>query len=290
MPGITFVIPNVFAGLAGPNVNVSLVDDNFIAVRNALSGLVAAVADLPNARGHLAGLTTSYSAVTTLGVAAGSARDSTNVADLTLAAAFTGTLGGTWVVGSGNAKLDAGAVAASTWYHAFVIGKAAGADPDILFSLSATAPTLPTSYALFRRIGSFLTTGASQITNFVQAGDYFRWLAYVADLIAANPGTAAVTRTMTVPTGVNVFWLGTVYQTDSAVANDTYLSDLAATDEVANNGTAQLSSGLANQSVAGQVEIRTNTSAQIRSRMSASGTSTIRLGTYGWIDRRGQDA
>src|SRR5579864_536102 len=36
-------------------------------------------------------------------------------------AAITGTVSGTFVVGTGQPKLDAGAVAATTWYHVFVI-------------------------------------------------------------------------------------------------------------------------------------------------------------------------
>ena len=70
---------------------------------------------------------------------------------------------------------------------------------------SVAAPALPTSYTKQRRIGSFLTNGASQIVEYIQDADRFQWKFCVLDIDVSNPGINAVTRTLaSVPTGVNV--------------------------------------------------------------------------------------
>src|SRR5437899_421050 len=165
-----------------------------------LDGLQAAVV----ARGYLAGLTLSTAgSSSTMTVAAGQAVDSANANVMVLASALNKTTS-SWAVGSGNGGLDTGAIAASTWYHFFLIKRVDTNVVDEVFSLSATSPTMPTSYTLKRRIGSGRTDGSSNWTAFSQDGDYFRWLASVLDINTTNPGTAAVTATLTVPAGVNV--------------------------------------------------------------------------------------
>jgi hypothetical protein len=62
---------------------------------------------------------------------------------------------------------------------------------------------MPSGYTLKRRIGSFRTNSSAQIIDFVQDGDEFSWVApFAADISATNPGASAVTRTLTVPTGL----------------------------------------------------------------------------------------
>jgi hypothetical protein len=58
-------------------------------------------------------------------------------------------------------SLDTGAWAFSTWYYVFVINGVSGT--ALLFSLSATAPTLPSGYTYLARVGSIRTQSA---TNF----------------------------------------------------------------------------------------------------------------------------
>jgi len=122
---------------------------------------------------------------------------------MTLTAAITKTTGA-WAVGSGNGGLDTGTVANSTWYHVYLIERPDTSVVDVLFSTSATAPTMPTGYTKKRRIGSILTDGSAHIIAFIQVGDRFQWSTPVADVNANNPGTSAVTRTLTVPTGIIV--------------------------------------------------------------------------------------
>ena len=158
------------------------------------------------------------------------------------------------------------------------------------------APTLPANYTKQKRILSFKTDGASHILPFVQDGDYVRWLASVLDINATNPGIAAVTATLaSVPTGVNVQWLGNaVIQGDNPTS--IYVSDLAANDEAPITRSAApgvpgetVNFQNANTNNSSQVMVRTNTSAQVRYRLSVSDAGIIvGLVTLGWFDRRGR--
>lgn len=257
----------------------------------------------------LVGLTLSNdggSPNTTLDIAAGatSSDDATlgNRVQMTLSSAMTGTTGGTWVVGSGQPKLDAGAVAASTWYHVHVIERTDTQVVDVLFSKEAVSPALPASYTKKRRIGSFKTNASSQIIAFIQQGDYFRLSATVLDWSFTNLGTSASTATLaSCCSGVNVQWVGSVLLHINAVPSTVLVSDLAASDEAptavaaaapaapgyttysASTGVAQLGGSMP--------PVRTNTAGQVRVRLSASDANTILgLVTWGWWDRRGQDS
>ena len=237
--------------------------------------------------GYLSGCTLSNNGLQALDVAACNARDSGDAVSMSTTAATTAkALQTAWAVGSSAGCLDTGTIAASTWYHVHAIQRTDTSVTDFLCSLSATAPTLPTNYTKSRRLGSVLTNGSSNIVSFTQDGDYFVWSASVLDTDATNPGTAAVTRTLTVPTGVNVQAIVTLFANANTGA---YLSDLAATDEAPSVSLAPLFHTTTAAAGAGQVVMRTNTSGQIRSRVSNSGGGEIiRIATHGWIDRRGK--
>ena len=70
--------------------------------------------------------------------------------------------------------LDTGTLAASTWYNVFAIYN--GTTLGVLFSLSATSPTLPTGYSYFTRIGAIFLDPSKNIISFTQAGSYAQWL------------------------------------------------------------------------------------------------------------------
>jgi hypothetical protein len=266
----------------------------FTPLISGVAAIVRATLGLAIPRSYLAGLTLSTAgASATMSIAAGQCTDSTNVSIMSLAA-FSKTTSA-WALGTAAGGLDTGAIANSTWYHFFVIQRPDTGVVDALISLSATAPTLPANYTLFRRIGSGKTNGSAQWTSFTQDGDYFIWAARVQDVSAANPGTAAVTRTLTVPTGVNVeaHFQGGVNNT-GAIATACYFSDLAQNDEAAASPfdlpqTAQAANSVINSGA--RFRIRTNTSAQIRTRMVASdANTTLIIATVGWYDSRGRNA
>ena len=258
------------------------------------SGTLLLASNIP-LRSYLAGLGMSTAGGSgTMSIAAGLATDSTGAVSLTIAA-FSKTTSA-FTAGSGNGGLDTGAIANTTWYHFYVISTAAGALTDILISLSATSPTLPATYTLFRRIGSGKTDGSAHWIAFTQDGDYFRWSASVRDVSSTNPGTSAVTATLgSIPTGVNVHALINALLTDASQANAIYLSDLSASDEAPSTSAAPgaqlVDNNLTSTAAAWGGTIRTNTSAQIRYRLVNSGASTVViLVSLGWWDYRGRNA
>lgn len=70
-------------------------------------------------------------------IAIGSARDSTNAADMVLASALTKQLDATWAVGTNAGMLDVGTVGNLT-YHLYLIKRSDTGVVDVLASLSAT--------------------------------------------------------------------------------------------------------------------------------------------------------
>ena len=237
---------------------------------------------------YLTGLTLSYSSTTVFGIAAGEAADSTNVSLMLLASAYTKTTS-SWAVGSGNGGLDTGAIGAASWYHVYLIQRPDTGVVDVLFSLSASSPTLPANYTLFRRIGS-LKTSSSQWVSFTQYADKFIWAAYVAD-VNGTPSASRVLTTLSVPTGVVV---SALFRAELTIAGSATLgmqlvaiieNDVATT---AVNGNLYVTSPTGNTCiVAGNYEILTDTSARIGVRGSAA-AGTVTVNTYGWIDTRGR--
>jgi hypothetical protein len=216
---------------------------------------------------------------------------------MALSSAYTKTTS-SWAVGSGNGALDTGTIANNTWYHVWLIERTDTGVVDVLVSASASSPAMPTNYTLKRRIGSMKTDASAQWVAFVQDGDLYQWVAPVTDISATNPGTSAVTRTLgSVPTGVQVqAFLQLVLANSGAGGSSVgYLSDLATNDmapsssfgdtpPAATPGSNVLQTG-------GRLYVRTNTLAQIRSRISFSDASvTLNINTLGWIDRRGRDS
>lgn len=134
---------------------------------------------------------------TSISVAAGQARDSTNVNDIVL-----GSLATINAAVNGLNGLDTGALAASTFYAVYVISSstlsnnsAAGnyKAPGALLSLSATAPTLPNGYDMFRRVGYVLTDGSVHILAFRQTGSGLAREMWYDALISVLAGGAAAT-------------------------------------------------------------------------------------------------
>lgn len=235
-------------------------------------------------RGYLFGLTLSTAgASTTFSIATGECVDSTFV-DLLSIAAFSKTTGA-WTVGSGNGGMDTGSVAANTWYHAYIIKRLDTGLNDVLFSLSATAPTMPANYTLFRRIGSIRTNGSSQWVLFKQLDDAFLWDVEDAGGSAWYNGattTSAQSKVVMVPTGIKV--LAKVRIQHSGNTN-TLISSLDQSDQSA-AGALNLSTSTS-QFQGVELDVRTDTSAQIRVR-STSTSGTLFATTAGWADTRGK--
>lgn len=249
--------------------------------------------------GLLYGLTLSNNstdATNDIDIAAGVAIDSTNAKFIKLAAGITKRLDAAWAVGTGNGGLDTGSIA-NTTYHMWLIMRSDTGVVDVLFSASASSPTMPANYDYKRRIGSIIRASAT-IVAFQQLGDVFRYRVPVMDVDTLNPGTSAVTATLSVPSGlvlaaiINAF----VFQSSGAGTGGnsdksllvTALAD-ADTTPATNVYTVRNINDSTNSGAMASVNVPTNTSAQVRYRMQLSGTGTrVQLTTLGWVDLRGK--
>lgn len=244
--------------------------------------------------GQIGGLILSRSTATTFSVSAGAARSENagTSRQMQLTSAFTKSLSA-WAIGTGNGALDTGTIAANSWYHVHIIRRDSDAAIDVLLSLSATAPTMPSGWVARRRIGSIRTDGTSQITPFTQEGDTFNWATSVTDVNATNPGTAAVTQALTVPTGVVVFPI-VAWSLNNTTTTPAFvlISPLTMNDQVPSSTLYSFAGqhGVVNSFGSTVIsDVPTNTSAQIRTRLSGSGASDFFRGvTHGWIDPRGK--
>jgi hypothetical protein len=188
-------------------------------------------------------------------------------------------------------KLDTGTIAASTWYHVFVIAKADGTTGG-LASLSATAPTLPSGYTVFRRVGSVLTDSSAHILGFKAAytgggtTEMF-WNASVLDINTTTLGTASTAFTLSVPTGIiceaNLqYFLWTV---NIIMMRSLDQPNEAPTGTAAPTATFGSSAAGANYG-AGHIRLRTSTASQIALRSDTANTKIL-VSTLGWVDYRG---
>lgn len=121
--------------------------------------------------GYISGGGLSFLTVSTVTLGASGfpsqARDSTDVFTIR----WTGLLTAN-ITASGANGLDAGSEAADTWYAVHVIGDEGGVQPTAsLLSTSATAPTLPAGYTVFRRVGWARNNGLSNFLRFTQTCD-----------------------------------------------------------------------------------------------------------------------
>lgn len=262
--------------------------------------------------GHLFGLTLSNNgsdATNDIDIAAGTCRDGSDTQNL-ICTAMTKQLDANWAPGTNAGGRYSGAAIANGTYHWYAVGKALGASQDYYAHPSGStdaqvlahlqAETGGASYLYVRRIGSIIRSSGA-ILAFSQVNDEFLLKATVLDVSAANPGTSAVTRTLTVPTGIKV-WAQITFagrNTGSGVAMDVAVTSLDTNDlavsETSPSGnkltqTGALATASGNAQVLAQVaSVRTNTSAQVRSRLGASDAScTLYIETQGWIDERGR--
>lgn len=117
---------------------------------------------------YVNGLDLTRASASTITATSGSARDSTNVNDIVSDSTLTFT---STSVGANG--MDIAAVVASTRYYIYIIGDSTGySDTALLGSLASnSAPSLPGSYDMYRRIGYFLTDGSADILQFWRYGN-----------------------------------------------------------------------------------------------------------------------
>jgi len=137
---------------------------------------------------YIDGLAVAWGSNTTLTVAAGKCRDSSDAFDMTLAASATINAAVNGVNG-----LDTGSFAASKVYAVLLIGDSRGFNATkCLLSLSATAPTMPFGYDIIRRIGWAVTDSSTHFILAYQSGSgKERLYSFDAPIASVSAGTSA---------------------------------------------------------------------------------------------------
>lgn len=180
------------------NDKLPIYDNSATANRNVrpeyLLGLMA---------GYIFGLALSNNGSDTnndIDIAIGRATDNTAFALMELTGALTKRLDANWAVGTNQGGLDTGSKASSTLYYVWLIQRPDTGVVDVLFSTSATSPTMPANYTIKRVIGAIFTDGSSNIRQFYQQGRWFYYKTRVLDANAtAMSNNTPITITATVP-------------------------------------------------------------------------------------------
>ena len=199
---------------------------------------------------------------------------------------------GSWSTAPAASASAIHTVKINTWYHCWLIRRSDTGVVDFIFSESATAPTLPASYDQKRRIGAVLTDGSADIIGFHQIGDRFNWKDRVRDLNTTTPSGPGALFVCTVPTGLNVVLLARALADLTGTGRHAIFTSPDETNVVPDATNSDfLGSGITGKVHSAFLEIITDTSAQIRQRVSSTTLwDAFIVITLGWIDPRGRNA
>lgn len=242
-------------------------------------------------RGYIDGCILSNDGVTpttTIDIAAGLTRADDDTIDIPVSA-FTKTTAA-FAVGTGLGGLDTGAIGNSLWYYVFAILNTSNSAVDILFSLSPSAPTMPTGYTKKRRVGAFSTDVSGHIVLFTQFRDEFRFSVPVVTLSNVSTGN---TRTLIAvgPTGIKTIALLRAFLNNNTLTGGVNICSPDEADAAvpAGGGVASLVTVANSANQAGEFLVRTDSSGNIAFRGSNSNLKLF-ISTLGWIDPRGRDS
>lgn len=242
-------------------------------------------------KGSIWGLTISNNvadATNDIDIAAGQCAGSLGLVDIVLVTSITKQLDVLWAAGTNQGGRDTGVIGGDLWWHIFVIKNPTTGVVDALFSQSATAPTLPSGFTAFRRVGS-LARVSGTLGSFLQVGD---WFYRVPALVYSALGTRALSllTVPTVPTGVITFPILEL-EMNTAVNGVGYFTLASGFNSAFNTWGFVAKQNLANAvGTANVTYICTNFSAQIYMGISDTSTpQTCSIYTNGHYDNRGKD-
>ena len=141
-------------------------------------------------------------------IAVGGAMDATSTRMMVLDSALTKKIDAAWAVGNNQGGLDTGS-ASDTDYYIWLINRSDTNVTDVLFSASATSPTMPTDYNYKRLIGWFKRVSSANVAfiTFETSGGglNFLWASPTIDInLASTLTTSRRTDAIKVPLGVPV--------------------------------------------------------------------------------------
>jgi len=199
-----------------------------------------------------------------------------------------------WVEGTNQGGFPSGlTLTADTWYHVFVITKPNGfTDAGVDSATDATNLLADaTDYIDYKRTGSILVDGSSNIIDFVQTltiGQRLTYWKVDQQISNSNPGISAVTRAISTPLGIQVLAHLAVYlDSDDSSANIN--GRIYAVDEpVGTDFNHNIQAGyIATTDVAGSSDImvKTDLLSQIKYIITATSAGTrMQIETRGWIE------
>jgi len=249
------------------------------------------IVTLAQLRGFIGGYVLSNDTDTDhdINIAAGSCLNS--AADTMMQRAeITKQIDSNWSAGDDAGGFPSGlSLSTDTWYHVFIIEDGSGT-VDAGFDTDVAASNLlsDSSYTNYRRIGSVLTDGTSNIIGFTQRGDEFLWSDPPEDHDASTSTTAANVA-LSVPTGVTVRAMMNVSLADGSSSNVVNIYSPDVTAEAPSLTTEPYGSlrSSTSYSVVTQVEVITNTTSQVAID-SDQATGTLKIATRGWRDFLGR--
>lgn len=256
--------------------------------------IAAALRDVVTPKGHRFGLVIANNgtdANNDIDIAPGEAMDETGEVLMVLTGSLTKRLDAAWVVGTNQGGLNTGAEAANTWYEVILICRQDTGVVDVMFTTVANRDTLPANYTHKRHLAWIRNDGSSNILGFVQDPQetaYFTLKAAIND-VAVVFTTTATAATLTVPP--NCVARVRASNTSNASVNAGLACLIQETRE--NAGTPDDTTGMNSIGVqdivgcnGGHMDIQVDASSQIRYDMEgATGSPTLDISTFGWIDR-----
>lgn len=244
-------------------------------------------------RGHISGFNVANDTVDATNdfiFSAGATRDDVNAIDISFTGPYTKKLDTAWSLGDGGGLLDTGVVGNNT-YHLYAIIRSDTGVVDFVASLGSGGPSvMPASYTHYRRIGSRIRVAGVNL-KILQDGDDCWLETPVLGTVVTNPGTTAVSRTVTTPAGIKTVARVAVVWTPGSNGAYGLLSSLDQADVAPSNTVYNFAGfGAATLIVPATLQIRTSTASTIRTRVSASGAAdVISISSLGWTDRRGKE-
>jgi hypothetical protein len=241
--------------------------------RSADASGLAYVAALNKAIYGLTYANNGSDATNDIDIATGGAMDATGAYWMTLGSALTKQSDAVWAVGTNAGGLDTGAVGNSD-YYIWLIARSDTGVVDILYSLSSTAPTMPTNYDFKRLIGWFKRVGATIVAFHTYetegGGIELLWDSPTLDVNLANTlTTARRTDAVKVPLNFSVEANLNAQIFDATTANDVYIYCPDLTDIAPNAIGAPLAT-------IGQAGVGARWMANIRIRTSSAGLIAAR--------------
>lgn len=268
-------------------------------LKDAILGLItSSIPSVTLPKNYITGLNTeadSSDAEHDILISPGECRDSADSLDMGLGADIIKQIDSNWSAGSNAGGFPSGLTLSSdTWYHLFLISD--GTNIDAGYDTSLTATNLladAAGYTHYRRIGSILTDGSSNIVNYNQKGDVFRFNAPENSIDTTTmPAGSRTLFTVSTPLGIstNAILRATLNDADSnaVLITSPDEDDIAPSTTISGNYSAHLWDSGGGDVPTIETIVPTNSSAQIGLRGTNTTVAQFVLDTVGYYDSRGK--